>query len=75
MPIGVLTNCAAVLLGGLLGTYLGKILPRGLKDNPADSFRFLFHCKSVSIPLQSIWNDAVVLAISGRLYDWPSSAS
>ena len=23
MPIGVLTNCAAVLLGGLLGTALG----------------------------------------------------
>lgn len=46
MPIGVLTNCAAVLLGGLLGTYLGKILPRGLKDN--------LPTLSVSVPLQSV---------------------
>ena len=46
MPIGVLTNCAAVLLGGLLGTYLGKILPRGLKE--------ICRLFSVSVPLQSV---------------------
>ena len=28
MPIGVFTNCGAVLLGGLLGTLLGRVLPR-----------------------------------------------
>lgn len=33
MPIGVLTNCGAVLLGGFLGTWLGKILPQGLKEH------------------------------------------
>ena len=33
MPIGVLTNCAAVLAGGALGAGLGKLLPEDLKDN------------------------------------------
>lgn len=32
MPIGVLTNCAAVFAGGALGTALQKVLPRRLKD-------------------------------------------
>ena len=50
MPIGVLTNCAAVLLGGLLGTYLGKILPRGLKDNLPTLFGFC----SIAIGVNSI---------------------
>ena len=33
MPIGVFTTCAAVLVGGLLGTALGKILPPALKEH------------------------------------------
>ncbi len=33
MPIGVFTNCGAVLLGGLLGTFLGKVLPETLKEH------------------------------------------
>ena len=32
MPIGVFTNCGAVLLGGVLGTLLGKVLPETLKE-------------------------------------------
>ena len=73
MPIGVLTNCAAVLLGGLLGTYLGKILPRGLKDNLPTLFGFC----SIAIGVNSIIkaSDCGRVSDSGRLYDWPSSAS
>ncbi|MDO4459285.1 MAG: DUF554 domain-containing protein [Clostridia bacterium] len=32
MPIGVLVNCAAVLLGCLVGAPLGKALPQRIKD-------------------------------------------
>lgn len=47
MPIGVLTNCAAVLFGGLLGTGLGKILPQNLKDNLPTLFGYCSDRKSV----------------------------
>ena len=40
MPIGVLSNCGAVLLGGILGTGLGKVLPEGLKEHLPSLFGF-----------------------------------
>ncbi len=63
MPIGVLTNCAAVLLGGLLGTYLGKILPRGLKDNLPTLFGFCSIAIGVNSIIKASGMTAVVLAI------------
>lgn len=63
MPIGVLTNCAAVLLGGALGTLLGKILPESLKDY----LPVLFGMCSIAIGINSIIKasnmTAVVLAL------------
>lgn len=63
MPIGVLTNCAAVLLGGLLGTYLGKILPQGLKDNLPTLFGFCSIAIGVNSIIKASGMTAVVLAI------------
>ena len=33
MPIGVFTNCSAVLAGGIIGSALGHILPESLKEH------------------------------------------
>ena len=63
MPIGVLTNCAAVLLGGVLGSALGKVLPEDLKDN----LPTLFGLCSIGIGINSVIKvsgmTAVVLAL------------
>lgn len=63
MPIGVLTNCAAVLLGGLLGTALGKILPQGLKDNLPTLFGFCSIAIGINSIIKASGMTAVVLAI------------
>ena len=63
MPTGVLTNCGAVLLGGLLGTLLGKVLPDTLKEH----LPTMFGLSSIGIGVNSIIKassmTAVVLAI------------
>lgn len=63
MPIGLLTDCLAVLAGGLLGTALKKVLPEKLKaDLPA-----MFGLCAMAIGINSIIKasgmTAVVLAI------------
>lgn len=63
MPIGVLTNCTAVLLGGLLGTALGKIFPQGLKDNLPTLFGFCSIAIGVNSIIKASGMTAVVLAI------------
>lgn len=63
MPIGVLTNCAAVLVGGLLGTALGRILPQGLKDNLPTLFGFCSIAIGVNSIIKASGMTAVVLAI------------
>ena len=63
MPIGVLTNCAAVLLGGLLGTGLGKILPQNLKDNLPTLFGYCSIAIGINSIIKASGMTAVVLAI------------
>ena len=63
MPIGVLTNCAAVLLGGLLGTGLGKILPQNLKDNLPTLFGYCSIAIGINSIIKASGVTAVVLAI------------
>jgi uncharacterized membrane protein YqgA involved in biofilm formation len=58
-----LTNCAAVLLGGLLGTYLGKILSQGLKDNLPTLFGFCSIAIGINSIIKASEMTAVVLAI------------
>lgn len=63
MPIGVLTNCAAVLFGGLLGTGLGKILPQNLKDNLPTLFGYCSIAIGINSIIKASGMTAVVLAI------------
>lgn len=63
MPIGVLTNCLAVLAGGLLGSVLGKLLPQGLKDNLPTLFGFCAIAIGINSIIKASGMTAVVLAI------------
>ena len=63
MPIGVLTNCAAVLVGGLLGTALGKILPPALKEHLPGLFGYCAIAIGVNSIIKASGMTAVVLAI------------
>ena len=49
MPIGVLTNCASVLAGGVIGSALGHILPASHKEHLPTMFG-LCSIASASIP-------------------------
>ena len=62
MPIGVLTNCAAVLLGGLLEHIL-EDSPAGLKDNLPTLFGFCSIAIGVNSIIKASGMTAVVLAI------------
>ena len=50
MPIGVFTNCAAVLAGGIIGSALGHILPESLKEH----LPTMFGMCSIAIGINSI---------------------
>ena len=63
MPIGVLSNCGAVLLGGILGTGLGKVLPEGLKEHLPSLFGFCSIAIGVNSIIKASGMTAVVLAI------------
>ena len=63
MPIGVFTNCAAVLVGGLVGTGLGKILPQNLKDNLPTLFGYCSIAIGITSIIKASGMTAVVLAI------------
>ena len=63
MPIGVFTNCGAVLLGGLLGTFLGKVLPETLKEHLPTMFGLCSIAIRVNSVIKASGMTAVVLAI------------
>lgn len=63
MPIGVLSNCGAVLLGGILGTVLGKVLPESLKEHLPSLFGFCSIAIGVNSIIKASGMTAVVLAI------------
>lgn len=63
MPIGVFTNCGAVLLGGLQGTFLGKVLPETLKEHLPTMFGLCSIAIGVNSVIKASGMTAVVLAI------------
>ena len=63
MPIGVFTNCGAVLLGGLLGTFLGKVLPETLKEHLPTMFGLCSIAIGINSVIKASGMTAVVLAI------------
>lgn len=63
MPIGVFTNCGAVLLGGLLETFLGKVLPETLKEHLPTMFGLCSIAIGVNSVIKASGMTAVVLAI------------
>lgn len=63
MPIGAFTNCGAVLLGGLLGTFLGKALPETLKEHLPTMFGLCSIAIGVNSVIKASGMTAVVLAI------------
>ena len=63
MPIGVFTNCGAVLLGGLLGTFLGKVLPETLKEHLPTMFGLCSIAIGVNSVIKASGMTVVVLVI------------
>lgn len=63
MTIGVFTNCGAVLLGGLLGTFLGKVLPETRKEHLPTMFGLCSIAIGVNSVIKASGMTAVVLAI------------
>ena len=63
MPIGVFTNCGAVLLGGVLGTLLGKVLPETLKEHLPTMFGLCSIGIGVNSVIKASGMTAVVLAL------------
>lgn len=63
MPIGAFTNCGAVLLGGLLGTFLGKALPETRKEHLPTMFGLCSIAIGVNSVIKASGMTAVVLAI------------
>lgn len=43
MPVGVLTDCSCVLIGGLLGTVLGSRFTLALREKIDDGAWFCFY--------------------------------
>ena len=63
MPIGVLTNCASVLAGGVIGSALGHILPASLKEHLPTMFGLCSIAIGVNSIIKASGMTAVVLAI------------
>lgn len=63
MPVGVLSNCVAVLIGGILGAQLGKVLSDGLKKHLPTMFGLCSIAIGVNSIIKASGMTAVVLAI------------
>lgn len=63
MPIGVFTNCGAVLLGGLLGNFLDKVLPETLTEHLPTMFGLCSIAIGANSVIKASGMTAVVLAI------------
>jgi len=63
MPIGILTNCAGVLAGGLLGTMLKRFLPEYLKENLPLIFGFCSIGIGINSTIKANSMTPVVLAL------------
>lgn len=63
MPVGVLANCAAIFVGGLIGASIGKFLPKDLQEYLPSLFGFCSIAIGVNSIIKASGMTAVVLAI------------
>lgn len=59
MPIGTITNCLAVLFGGIIGAAAGHVIPQKLKDN----LPVVFGLCSMGIGINSIIKASAMTAV------------
>lgn len=63
MPIGVLTDCAAVALGGIIGTLVGKRIPRETREQLTVIFGFCAMGIGINSIIKASSMTPVILAV------------
>lgn len=63
MPIGVLSNCGAVLLGGILGAWLGKYIPKRTEETLTVVFGYCAFALGITSIMKYSATTPIILSI------------